>query len=229
MAPILAAAIVWRLADHVWQNSDGKLEFSLDDLRRVYITATSVLAIVVPVTGNLIVEARKSSPTLTLGLLVAAETLAVLALILGAYLVLQLSMFSEERLTIAGGHGSTTSWIAIAGSVQFFCVIMFLLTTWIGLVFLAATPTEEESATLELSDQGFEAPVAELGATMGDVLRQLGPPSDRGPGWLLYRRSHSKVLLCFTQEQLRAVIETEEVTHAIRRSCTDHEKIPRTR
>lgn len=231
--PLLFPLIVWGLADWVWRNSSRNLTVRLNDFRGIFVAATSVLAIVVPLTGSLILDVRGSTATVSLGLLLAAATLAVLALVLGAYLIYGLSSITGltgDNLSIVGGRGSQNSWAAILGSVQFSCLIMFLVTALSGLALFAISVPDEQAATtgetIGISTRAFP----EIGTDIKKVSEQLGPPSRRGPGWLEYELPSSKVLLCFSRNTLETIMEfRQEVTHAIQRTCTVDRSFPRPR
>lgn len=229
LAPLLFPLAIWRLAILVWKSPTSRLEVS-SDFRGVYVAGTAVLAVAVPLVGNLILEARGSDETVALGLLLAAATLAIMALVLGAYLIYKLSPDTSTRLAFVGGPDSSTSWAPIAGSVQFSCVIMFLLTTLGGLALFAITAPNQPATSTRKPTDTIAREFPELGTTTREAVAQLGPPSDRGPDWLEYELPNSTILLCFSDDSLEIVLERpKEDSHAVRRACQIHRGFPRPR
>jgi len=223
LAPLVIPIVVWAIAQSLWSKPGAKREIDAKNFRAVYVAATSVLAVVVPLTGSLVLEVRTSESSAALGLLLSAVTLAVFALVVGAYLIFKLSTLSGDTLTVEGGPGSSSAWMAIAGSVQFSCVIAFLVSALIGLSLFAVTSPNEQGSVGRDSGPARYAllrDLPEMGVTQDEVKRAWGTPDQSGEGWLLYRLANSSVTFCFVDDDLDKIIESRsEDQDAVQAPC----------
>jgi hypothetical protein len=216
--PVCLLFVVYLLAKSVW-NRSSSTELKVERATAPLVPSVSVLAIAIPLVANLTVQVAKPPAVgWTVGLLLAALTLALIALITGAYLLYKILLESPtETISI-----SDKKWIPPVMSVQFAGMTLFLILSFAGLVgALLVQPAPTRLVGPSSSRFAIAKELPKLDTKEAAILEAWGREDERGQRWIAYRGETSTVIFCLKEGVLEKVIETKkkEEANALATGC----------
>jgi hypothetical protein len=214
LVPFFVIALV------VWWNGNPRT-VSAENARTPYVAGVSVLAIAIPLVANLTFEVSKATQRdWIVGLLLAAMTFALIALVLGTYFVYNFSLQS------VGNQVQVSGRLAVCMTIQYAAMFLFLFVSFFGLasfIIVArydSTPSSQGSQRLTSTK-----PLPDPGSDKAEILEAWGKPDVQGKTWLTYRTADSTVVFCLEDLEDTALVdkvivaEAKEDPNAVRTDC----------
>lgn len=126
--PMLLLFSTYLASRYVWKDQ-GPITVASENARAPFVAGVSVLAIAIPLVANLTFEVSKTTQRFWIvGILLAALTFALVALVIGTILVYRFSLPSD------GSHVEISSSLAPWMSIQYSAMVLFLIAAFVGLV-----------------------------------------------------------------------------------------------
>jgi hypothetical protein len=188
------------------------------------VAGVSVLAIAIPLVANLTFEVSKATDhPWIVGLLLAAMTFALIALVIGTFFVYNFSLQSVgDQVQISG---TLAAWMTI----QYAAMFMFLIFSFVGLVFFILFARSDSPPPNQGSQQLTSIkPLPVPGSDKSEILEAWGKPDVQGKSWLTYRTADSTVVFCLEDLEDTALVdkvivaEAKEDPNAVRTDCSTY-------
>jgi hypothetical protein len=204
---------------YVWRNA-APINVTPENARTPYLAGISVLAIAIPLVANLTFEVSKpTQKSWIVGILLAAMTFALVALLIGTILVYRFSLPSDS------GDVRISSSLAPWMSIQYSAMVLFLIASFVGLVSFIIFARSDSTPPGQVSQRLITTkPLPALGSEESEILEAWGRVDARGKTWLSYRTADSIVVFCLEDAALKKVIvaNAKEDPDAVGTGCSTH-------
>jgi hypothetical protein len=212
IAPIIILGVSTLLTYLAWGNVTADKTLKVDRAAAPFIASVSILAIAIPLVSNLILNVTTREPApWAFGLLLSGLTMAVLSLLSGAYLIYKIMLETNQDTINLSGR----VWIPPAMSVQFMGMILFLLTSFIGILGTVFTSPREIPTKAQTSN-GKTPSIP--GNQRAQVLTDLGTPSQMGKDQLNYQIPANTAMTFHFVENRLTKITQETVSNGVTRN-----------
>lgn len=203
-------------ARYIWTNA-APITVTPDNARAPYLASVSVLAIAIPLVANLTFEVSQTTQQFwVVGLLLGAMTFALVALVIGTMFVYKFS------LPVGSRNIEITRSLAPWMSVQYSAMILFILTSFIGLACFIILDRTDSAPSEEVAQRFASAkllPVLESGEP--GTIESRGKVDVRDKTGRLSRTEDSILVFSLEDAILERVTLTKakEDTDAVRMGC----------
>jgi hypothetical protein len=209
LIPFTCIALLTFIAAITWRNATAKILLDPDKAALPFITAISVLAIGVPLSAAFLQEVLKSSSAGWVpDLILSAMVMAILSLVVGAYVIYTLVLDAPKddsgKITL-----SSETWeLPTAMSCQYSSLIIFLFCIVVAMFNYSSharnTDIIVDSKTNPIL---IEKPLPPLGSSRDAIISQWGQPSRSTNNSIEYRAGTATLVLSFgDSEKLSKIV-----------------------
>lgn len=200
--PFVVVVLLTVLSARMWADRTKKVLLEPDKAAAPFATAISVLAIGIPLVAAFLQEVLKSAPlTWIPDLLVTAMFVAVLSLMVGAYVVYTIILDAPKDPATGKFVLGEGRWgLPAAMTCQYASLLAFLICTVVALAAYAAG-ARAPAAKLEqaLGYVAVQRPLPPLGTEASEVVALWGKPASASAGGLVYAATEATVVFCLDE------------------------------